>query len=41
VLLTHVELKGFEVEFLCCHNSFVFVLQRYGSQRFQTRKLEK
>ena len=49
VLLTHVELKGFEVEFLVCHNvdsficfrSYVFLLAKLWREDFSNKKLGK
>ena len=41
VLLTHVELKGFEVEFLRCHNSCVFLLAKLWCEDFSNKKLGK
>ena len=41
VLLTHVELKSFEVEFLRCHNSYVFLLAKLWRLAFSNKKLGK
>ena len=41
VLLTHVELKGFEVKFLRCHNSCVFLLAKLWREDFSNKKLGK
>ena len=41
VLLTHVELKGFKVEFLRCHISCVFLLAKLLRLAFSNKKLGK
>ena len=38
VLLTHVELKGFKVEFLRCHISCVFLLAKLWRLAFSNKK---
>ena len=41
VLLTHVELKGFKVEFLRCHISCVFLLAKVEHMEISNKKLGK